>query len=104
MRKKCTCGCLKVARCVVTLRDEDVVIHTTLQWFIEWYWSAHEFLLNLAEPFEAGLEFEMVVARVFGYCGNNSDIVPFRTDVVRGRYDCDIDVYDNQLEKERQKK
>lgn len=29
------CG-LEVAGCVVTLGDEDVVVHTTLEWLIQW--------------------------------------------------------------------
>ncbi len=32
------CG-LEVAGCVVALRDEDIVVHTTFEWLIQWDWG-----------------------------------------------------------------
>ena len=34
------CSSLEVASGVVTLGDEDVVVHATLQWLVEWDWWA----------------------------------------------------------------
>ena len=43
-----TCCCLKMASCIVALRDENVVISAALQGLVEWNWWAHELLFDLA--------------------------------------------------------
>jgi predicted Rdx family selenoprotein len=44
-----TSGRLEVARGVVTLRQENVVICTTLEWLVQGDWRAEELLLNLSK-------------------------------------------------------
>lgn len=39
---------LKVTRRIIALGDENTVVHTTFQRFIQWYWCTHEFLFYLA--------------------------------------------------------
>lgn len=52
---------LKVARCVVALRDENVVVETGLEWLVKWDRWSHEFLLDLSKALETWLELEVVV-------------------------------------------
>jgi len=85
-------SCLKMARRIITLRDEDIIIDSTLQWFIEWDRRTHEFLFDPAETFEAGCEFQMMVGGSFGDGGDDGDVVAFRTDGVGGGYYCYVDI------------
>jgi hypothetical protein len=73
---------LEMARRIITLGDEDVIIDTTLQRFVERDWWTEEFLFDLAETFKAWCEFQMVVGCGFGDGGDDGNVVTFRTDGV----------------------
>lgn len=87
-----TCRCLEVTSRIVALRDKDVVIDATFEGFVQGDSGAHEHLLNLSEPVEAGLKLEMMICFPFGNCRDNSNVVALRADVMRGGNDCDIDI------------
>jgi len=52
---------LKMARRIIALRDEDIVIDAAFQGLEERDRRTHEFLFDLAEALEAGLELEVVI-------------------------------------------
>ena len=79
-----------MTRSVITLRDENLIIHSTLQRFVKWNGRAEEFLFDLSETVQARLELEVVVAGAFGDGGDNSDVVALRADVVGRGNDGDV--------------
>jgi len=81
---------------IVTLRYEDVVIHTALQRLVKRYWCTHEFLFDLAQSVKARLELKMVVTRALSDSGDDGNVVAFGADVVRRRYNGNVDIYDCQ--------
>ena len=83
---------LKMARSIITLRDEDVVSHAAFQRLIQRDRRALEFFLDPAEPVQARLQLEMVVALGFGDGGDDGDVVALGADVVCRGDDGDIDV------------
>ena len=48
------CG-LKMTCCIISLRDENLVIDAALEWLIDRLWTAHELLFDLAQAIETGL-------------------------------------------------
>jgi hypothetical protein len=78
---------------IVALGDEYVIAHTTLKRLVQRDRRAQEFLLDLAEPLEAGLQLKMMIAITFGDGGNDGDVITLGADVVRRRDDCDVDVF-----------
>ena len=81
-----------MARGVVTLRYEDLILVPALQWFVEGDCRTHEALFNFAEALEAGLQLEMVVCRALSYGRYDGDVIPLGTHIVGGRDDGDVDV------------
>jgi hypothetical protein len=57
-----TSSSLEMARCVVALRQEDVVISTTSEWLVQGNGGTQELLLDRTETVETGLELKVVVA------------------------------------------
>lgn len=51
-----------MARGVVALRNEDVVIQPTLEGLVERNCGTHKLLLDFAQPFKPGLQLKMMVA------------------------------------------
>jgi hypothetical protein len=94
------CG-LKMACCIVALRYKDIVIDTAFQRLVQGNWGTlsrkvsnetwrispytdHEFLFYSTKALESRRKFKMMVSRCLSYSGNNSNIVAFWTDIVRG--------------------
>jgi hypothetical protein len=77
-----TSGGLEVARCVVALREEDVVACATLERLVEWDRRAHELLLNLAEAVETGLDLKVVVRVSFSDGADDGDVVALGANIV----------------------
>lgn len=75
-----------MASSIIALRDEDIVILSTLERLVEWDWWTHELLLNAAEALETGCKLEVVVGAGLGHGGHDGDVVALWTDVV-GRGD-----------------
>ena len=73
-----------MARGIIALGDEDVVIHSAFQRLVEWYGRSHEFLFNLAESVDTRLELKVVIGFVFGDGGDDGDVVALRTDLMGG--------------------
>ena len=71
-----------MARCVVALGDEDVVVDAALQWLVERDWWAHKLLFHSSEAFEAGCELQVVVGCRLGDRGDDGDVVAFRAHAV----------------------
>lgn len=87
---------LKMTCRVIALGDKDAVVDATIHRLIERYRRPKELLFNLAEPFEARLKLEVVVAVTFGNRRDYGNIVAFGADIVRRRYHSNINVYRNQ--------
>ena len=81
-----------MASCIVAFRNEDIIIPATLQRLIERDWRTHELFFDLAEPFKAGLEFEMMITGTFGDRRYDRNVIPFWADIVRGGHDGDVDI------------
>jgi hypothetical protein len=82
-----------MARSVIALGNEDVVVDTALERLMQRDWRSHEHLLDLAEALEPGLQFEMVVGARLGDGRDDGNIVAFGANVVSGRDDRDIDIW-----------
>ena len=74
----------KMARGIITLGDEDIIIDSAFQRLIERYRRSHELFFDLAKSVDTRLELEVVVARVFGNGGDDGDVVALGTDIMRG--------------------
>ena len=83
---------------IIALGDEDIVIHAAFQGFIQRYRRTHEFLFDLAEAFEAGLQLEVVITRAFSDRGHDGDVVAFGADVVCGGDESDVDIWERENE------
>ena len=81
-----------MTRSVITLRDKNLIIHTTLQRFVEWNSRAEEFFFDLAETVQARLELEVMITGAFGDGGDDGDVEALGADVVGGGDDGDVDV------------
>lgn len=81
-----------MARSIVALRQENVVVNTALNWLIEWDGWAHELLLDRSKAFKTGLELEVVVAVTLGNGGDDGDVVSLGADIVCRRDDRNVDV------------
>ena len=75
---------LEMARSVVTLADENLILVAAIQRLVARERRALEFLFDFAEACESGLEFKVVVCRPFGDGGDDGDVVPFGADGVSG--------------------
>jgi isopentenyl diphosphate isomerase/L-lactate dehydrogenase-like FMN-dependent dehydrogenase len=71
-----------VARSIVTLGKEDVVVVAALKRLVERDGLTHELLLNLAEAVETRLQLEVVVGVGLGNGRDNGDVVALGADVV----------------------
>ena len=83
---------LKVTRCIITLGNEDLVLVTALERFVERDRGAHKFLLDFAQSLESGLELKVVVGATFGDGGDDGYVIVLGADVVCGRNDGDVDI------------
>lgn len=71
-----------MARGVVALRDEDVVVRAALERLVNRDRRAHELLLDFAEALETGLDLEVVVRVSLSNGADNGDVVALRANVV----------------------
>lgn len=81
-----------MARSVVALGQEDVVVRTALDWLVERDGRTHELLLDRSKAVKTRLELEVVVAVTLGNGGDNSDVVSLGADVVCRRDNRNVDV------------
>ena len=88
-----TGGRLKMTGGIVALGDEDVIVHTALEWLVERNGRAHESLIDVSEALEAWLKFQMLIDLRFGDGGDDGDIITLGADVMRGGDDGNIDIY-----------
>lgn len=80
---------LEVARCIVALRNEHVVVLTALNRFVKRDRCEIELLLDVlggTKAVFADLQFGLRVGIVFGDGGDDSDVIILRTDIM-GRAD-----------------
>lgn len=73
-----------MARGVVALRDEHIVVGTALNRLVQGDGRAHELLLNAAQAIETGLQLEVVVAIALRDCRDNGNVVALGAHVVGG--------------------
>lgn len=85
---------LEVARSIIALADVNAVLATALKRLVQRYRRAKELLLDLTQAVKPRLQLQMVVAIALGNGGDDSDVVPFRANVVSGRDDSDVYVCD----------
>jgi len=86
------CGSFEVTGSVVALRDKDIVIHTTLEWLVQWNWWAHKLLFHSSEAFETGGKLEVVVGRCLRNGGYDGDVVALGANIVRAGNHSNVDI------------